>query len=229
MLSQKIKKGPFTKTDYWFDEEPKWRLIGGYIQSPSRRNIPLMTRSSFFTIHIDLKPSEEELLSAMDKGTTYEIRRAEREGVTADADGNVEDFIPFFNAFAETKGIEGTDLNYMKYDKSMVITRAFHGDDLLVMHAYVEDDKRGRLNMSASRLIGEDEDFKKSRALIGYANRYLHYQDILHFKNSGKGIYDFGGYAKDTNEKAMAGINKFKLGFGGEVVEEFNYHPRLLR
>lgn len=225
MLKQRIKKGLITKIDRWFDENPTLQLLNGYIQSPVEKDIPLMNRSSFYTIHIDLQHDDETLLNEMDKGTAYEIRRAEREGITTDAKGKVEDFVSFFNAFAEAKGIEGTNLKYMQYDCPIVITRAFHGNDLLVMHAYIQDDKRGRLNMSASRMIREDEDFKKMRALMGYANRYLHLQDILHFKKTGKDIYDFGGYAKDTYDKALKGINKFKESFGGRIVEEYNYSP----
>lgn len=228
MLKQEIKKGPITKIDRWFDEKPTLRLFSGFIQSPVKRSIPMMKRSSFFTTHIDLSKNETDLLDDMDKGTSYEIRRAEREGITADAFGSIEEFVPFFNAFAKTKGIEGADMKYMNYNRKMVITRAFHKDDLLVMHAYVEDDKRGRLNMSASRMIEEGEDFKKMRALIGYANRYLHFHDILYFQKQNKQVYDFGGYAKDTEDKSLIGINKFKLGFGGEIVEEFNYRPVLL-
>lgn len=227
-LEQKIRKGPITKTDFWFSKAPKTQLFNGYFQSPVNKDIPGMKRSSFYTIHIDLTKDAESLLAEMDKGTSYEIRRAEREGIRCDAEGSKEDFAIFFNAFAADKGIEGTNLNYMQYSAPMVITRAFCGDDLLVMHAYIEDEHRGRLNMSASRLIKEQEDFKKTRALIGYANRYLHFQDMLHFKKTGKNIYDFGGYAKGTEDKTLDGINKFKLGFGGTIVEEFNYRSKFL-
>lgn len=223
MLVQKINKSIITKKDLWFSENPSFRILSSYIQSPIKKDIPFMKRTSFHTIHIDLGKSEEELLSEMDKGTSYEIRRAEREGIICDTKGDIDLFINFFNEFAKEKGIEGTSKGYVNFDVPMIITRAFTGDDLLVMHAYIEDERRVRLNMSASRRIRNGEDFKKTRALIGYANRHLHFQDILHFKKSGKKFYDFGGYAKDTDDKSLEGINKFKLGFGGEIVEEYNY------
>jgi hypothetical protein len=227
MLKQKIKKGFLQKEDIWFSENPTFQLFRSYIQSPVMKDIPGMKRSHFYTIFIDLSNDEEFLLSEMDKGTSYEIRRAKKEGIQFKAGGDLSEFVDFFNLFASSKGIEGTSLNYVQFEPQMRITKAYLGEEILVMHSYVEDERRGRLCMSASRVTKAD-DPKKDRALIGYANRFLHFQDMLMFKSEGKAIYDFGGYAKGTEDQALSGINQFKINFGGKIVEEFNYRPVLL-
>jgi lipid II:glycine glycyltransferase (peptidoglycan interpeptide bridge formation enzyme) len=228
MVEQRIKKGFLTKRDLWFSEQPGFQIVNSYYQSPIKTKIPGMQRSSFYTIHLDLTYDTEMLLAKMGKGTSYEIRRAEREGVRMQEESSLEEFIAFFNRFAYSKGIEGTSLNYLQYAPAMQITSAYVGSELLVMHSYIQDSNRTRLCMSASRVFETDEENKKYRNLIGYANRYLHFQDMLLYKKAGKFIYDFGGYAKDTQDKSLEGINEFKLNFGGHVVEEFNYRPMWL-
>jgi hypothetical protein len=49
-------------------------------------------------------------------------------------------------------------------------------------------------------------------------------KDILHFKNLGFKTFDFGGYAKDTVDEGLKGINNYKLMFGGKPVPCINYY-----
>lgn len=48
---------------------------------------------------------------------------------------------------------------------------------------------------------------------IGRANKYLHWQDILYFKEKGMKSYDWGGCGE---EEAVANISSFKRKFGGK-------------
>jgi lipid II:glycine glycyltransferase (peptidoglycan interpeptide bridge formation enzyme) len=59
------------------------------------------------------------------------------------------------------------------------------------------------------------------RNLIGRANRLLHWDDILFFKNKKYLIYDVGGISIDTTDKEKQAINKFKSCFGGDMVKEY--------
>jgi len=68
---------------------------------------------------------------------------------------------------------------------------------------------------------------KVSKSEIGRANRFLHYEDIKYFKELGYRFYDLGGIAKDTQDDKLQGINKFKEGFGGELVRQYNYYSPL--
>jgi len=49
------------------------------------------------------------------------------------------------------------------------------------------------------------------RNLVGRANKYLTVKNILHFKEEGYKTFDFGGYAKDTSDESLKGINNYKL------------------
>ena len=49
-------------------------------------------------------------------------------------------------------------------------------------------------------------------------------KDIFYFKEKGFKIYDFGGFAKDTNDESLKGINNYKLLFGGKVVPCTDYY-----
>jgi lipid II:glycine glycyltransferase (peptidoglycan interpeptide bridge formation enzyme) len=46
---------------------------------------------------------------------------------------------------------------------------------------------------------------------------------MCELKEKGYEHYDFGGIAKDTDNKSLEGINNFKIKFGGEVIEEHSY------
>jgi CelD/BcsL family acetyltransferase involved in cellulose biosynthesis len=60
------------------------------------------------------------------------------------------------------------------------------------------------------------------RALLGRANRWLHWRDMLHFKQMDLRCYDWGGVFEDESNPKKAGINTFKREFGGNSVRTFN-------
>ncbi len=223
MIKQYIKKGPITKTDYWFADKVRPTLFSSFFQSSYNEKVMGMRRKEFYTSHINLKEDIEQIKGKFDKGTAYEIRRAIKDGVVTEIFEDKSKFINFFNDFAKAKGIKGTSSNYNLFERDIVMTKAIFEDEVLVMHSYLVDDNRARLYMSCSKYL-EIAD-KGKRALLGRANRYLHFKDIEMFKDNGLQIYDFGGYAKDTEDKYLIGINKFKLGFGGSIVKEYNYAP----
>jgi lipid II:glycine glycyltransferase (peptidoglycan interpeptide bridge formation enzyme) len=103
------------------------------------------------------------------------------------------------------------------------MTKAVLDSETLVMHSYIVDEERARLYMSCSQYLTTLD--KQKRALLGRGNRYLHYKDIEIFKKKKLLIYDLGGYAKDTTDKYLIGINKFKMGLGGTIVKEYHHTP----
>ena len=46
----------------------------------------------------------------------------------------------------------------------------------------------------------------------------------LYFKEQGFKVFDFGGYAKDTTDESLKGINNYKLLFRGKVVPCDDYY-----
>ena len=147
-----------------------------------------------------------------------------REEVVCSINENYDYFIDFYNQFAKSKSrefIAKWDLDIFK--SHLLITMACHENVTLVMHSYVLDneDKKARLLHSASdfRSMPSADD----RALVGRANRFLHYNDMLHLKNCGFSVYDFGGIEVDAESTEKTQISSFKLGFGGITVSQSNF------
>jgi Pyruvate/2-oxoacid:ferredoxin oxidoreductase gamma subunit len=76
---------------------------------------------------------------------------------------------------------------------------------------------------SASHFRFLSDDPIVNRNFIGRANRFLHFQDMIYFKELGFKIYDLGGYKLNTTRVDLLNVNKFKDGFRGELVEQSHY------
>jgi hypothetical protein len=97
----------------------------------------------------------------------------------------------------------------------------------LVWHAYVMSGSTAGLLHSSSRFREGESDY---RALVGRANRWLHWKDMLQFRALGMQRYDWGGLFGDESTPERAGINNFKKSFGGQLVRSFDCTlPRSLR
>src|SRR5690606_27848831 len=77
---------------------------------------------------------------------------------------------------------------------------------------------RARLIYSAGRHHPSDKGFN---AMVGRANRLLHWSDMEWFKNHGRSSYDLGGVYTGSTDADLMAVAKFKLGFGGPVVAEW--------
>lgn len=212
--------------DYYFDEP----LTG--CQADLRRYnswslpVPASHAIERWTILIDLTKDKAALWSEVDSSDRYLIRRAERELVEAQQwttpDGSViSDFADFFDAFAAQKHLAPVSrarLNLLAANHSLHLSMAKSGRDVLVWHAYVCAEGRARLLHSASQFRALSE--KQHRNFIGRANRYLHWADLLDFKERGYRTFDMGGWDAGGSEDIQR-ISSFKKGFGGSVAREF--------
>lgn len=215
--------------ELWFGEGPGTERVDvlKYRQSPTRP--PRGRVSEFHTLVIDLGLSEAEIRSGFNKGTDYEARRAEtKDGlVTATVDlsspGTLDAYIAFYNAFTSSKGLppaEPRTLAAYASASALVIREVRIAGELLVLHAYLMREGRTRLLQSASH-FREVED-GSIRGLVGRANRFLHWDDLRYFKASGCSLYDFGGWYEGSEDEEKLNINRFKEGFGGRIVREYN-------
>ncbi len=185
----------------------------------------------FFTSIIRLDKDEEDLFYSMDKKSCrYEIKKALKEKHRIKIVEN-KNYDFFYNIGIEYfKHKYGN--KYKKYIKTLLLKPhnlfknnhklfLIYYDDIFVAgHFYILDPKNkiARLTLSFSKYFYNDY-FKK---LSSYLNRYLHWHDILYFKDKGFLTYDFGGINLDRNSDTY-GITKFKLSFGGEIVKQYNY------
>ncbi|ULQ57949.1 peptidoglycan bridge formation glycyltransferase FemA/FemB family protein [Flavihumibacter rivuli] len=169
------------------------------------------------TLEIDLRQPVETLHGSFQKSYRQQIRQSEEEGITCYFSDDIPFFVDFFNQFAKVKNIHTVTVERMMEMKPFLkLSFAEYQGTVLAVHSYLvdEDTKIVRTFHSATRRL--EDNIERNR--VGKANKYLHYKDMIAFKEMGIETYDFGGIAKDTEQKDLKGINEFKMGFGGEVV-----------
>jgi len=180
------------------------------------------------TYMIDLTRSVEELWSRLSHETAYKIRRArDRDQVTCEVlDPNdpvvIDRFERAYNEFAVTKALPSLDrrrLEGMARAGALDLTRIKDGQgNSIALHANYRNQYRASgVYLPAVYRKCSDSSVRNA---MGRANRYATWRDILHYKEQGLQVFDFGGWYMGTNSE-MLKINEFKRGFGGEVVREY--------
>ncbi|BAZ27956.1 hypothetical protein NIES4074_03860 [Cylindrospermum sp. NIES-4074] len=218
--------------EVWFDEKtekiPKVDVLYYLHQT---QPIPNIQAREFYTILIDLTKSNDDLWENISKNDQYKIRRAGQKDQLKYTFWNsydindelIEEFSNFYDVFAVKKGLSAVKRSRLKsYAKSGVLDIShikLDNGEPLIWHAHYRCNNRAFLLHAASIVHDTDTSYN---SMLGRANRYHYWQDMLRFKDLGIPIYDFGGwYAGNTDQKKL-GINKFKEKFGGEVVKNFS-------
>lgn len=188
----------------------------------------------FYTLVTDLTESEEEIITRFSKSCKYKINRAPREGITIEikagkeiSEQEIKEFIEFFANFWETKGVklsekEGLLQELLQYRdaEALTISKAMVQGETVVYHTHVMDEIHARLLHSASLFRLEET---VSKNVVGFANRYLHKEEILYFKNVGKEKYDWGGAGEEDD---VIEITRFKESFGGQRETQYNFEEK---
>ncbi|MBN1294595.1 MAG: hypothetical protein JXB48_22340 [Candidatus Latescibacteria bacterium] len=222
----------YTSKGLWYQEcyfEESFETVDIDILEYRYRSRPLprsLWRYSF-THLIDLRIKEEQILSNFTPNLRYQIRKAkDREGIEVNMvfppnNHEVDEFIHYFNTFSQKKVIGSIGqgpLNELVLKEMFGISSAFNREGhILTMHGYLvhKIESRVLLLYSVSPLM--ECPSNKTRNVIGGANRYLHYNDMLFFKNAGIRTYDFGGFYIGSTDKKLLDINRFKKMFGGSL------------
>lgn len=209
--------------DVWFEEELPANANVDIVRYQCRPTPIAGARSTpFLSMVSDLDSEASALADAFGKDCRYKIRRADsKDGLTRDwvlnPQTRLQEFSEFFDAFAKQKSQECCDQQWLQaacQAGQLVLTAASRGGEALVWHAYLVSGRSAWLQYSASCFRDKDNDY---RALVGRANRWLHWRDMLDFKESGMTRYDWGGLFEDESIPERAGINTFKKSFGGRI------------
>jgi hypothetical protein len=213
----------------WLDEVDDLDVTGVDIikHNKSLKILPYPLQTSH-TIKINMLADEVGISAGFNKNTRYEIRRAESDGLNCLwlAQPNAADiaaFTSFYDEFAIAKGLAvlnpGELLRYADAGK-LALSHAQKNGECLVWHAYFMGFTTAVLLHSAS--LFRKEESTEIRQVIGRANRWLHWQDMLRIKANGIEVYDLGGWYSGETDTVLLQINKFKEGFGGEIVCEYS-------
>jgi hypothetical protein len=218
-----------TRGEVWYDDEVAETGSVDWIIYYQRSQPVRGTRwEYFYTYGIDLTEPAEKLETQLNEDTAYKIRRArERDRIVCEAcdsrDSAVLDhFEEMYNQFAATKGLsplERRRVDSMAAAGRLDLSAAKDSQgNVLVYHGSYCDHRRAT-QLYLPSLYRNFSD-NATRSLIGRANRFLTWSDILRFKDRGLKSFDFGGWYAGS-DPAMLKINNFKKGFGGQVLREY--------
>lgn len=182
------------------------RLEPNYLWSGLKETVALQPAQ---TLILDLKLNEEELLAAMHQKTRYNIRLANKKGVTVRL-GTRDDFKDFWRLMRQT----GARDNFGTHSKSHYETLLQNPEFIKLFVAEV----KGQVIAAGLFAFYLDKvtylhgaSNYKQRALM--APYLLQWEVIKQAQKEGYQFYDFYG----IDEKKWPGVTRFKLGFGGRV------------
>jgi len=215
----------------WFAEEPVKRPgITTYHEAAFKGK----GATEFITLVNDISEDEDAIKSHFSKSCKYKVNRAAREDVRIEikdsasiTDDDIEDFLSFFGTFWESKETEFTEYTSVKNDlvdyrnsNALSIGIGKVAGQTAIYHTHIYDDKTARLLHSASLYRLQEDEEGNTKNLIGMANRYLHFQEMLHFKSLGLSVYDWGGAGRGED---VINITEFKESFGGDLKTYYDF------
>jgi len=208
--------------EVWYDEEPP-SDCGVDVVLHRQRATPIAAAQvvPFLSLVSDLSVNEDAIADRFGETCRYQVRRAETKDrlsmeFIVDPESRLDEFRAFFDAFAGQKSLAPADPRWLIAAckaRQLALASASRNGETLVWHAYVMSGTTARLQHSGSYFRNKENDY---RALVGRANRWLHWRTLLRFKEMGMERYDWGGLFEDESVPERAGINNFKRSFGGQ-------------
>jgi lipid II:glycine glycyltransferase (peptidoglycan interpeptide bridge formation enzyme) len=169
---------------------------------------------------LDITPSEDELLSSMHKKHRYNIKYAQRKGVTVKEAADESDFDVFYKLFDDTNKRQkyyGRPRLYLKNlwdmflekDMARILTAYYQDEPLASWMFFIHDD------VIYYPYGGSSE---KHRNLFG--SNLVAWEGIKIGKKMGCNTFDMWGTAVDPEDKEdpYYGFTNFKMKFGGKHV-----------
>lgn len=181
-------------------------------------------KESEFTLLVHLSEyNEDELWSNLQSNARNHINRGLRYGIECIYNDDLDTFYPIYHRFIQLKGMSVLPKSvFIELKMHLKFSFAVKDENILAVHCYLLNikNKSARLFCSASPRLENTEDVQ----LISIANKLLTYQDMIYFKKSGFLHFDFGGFAPQTNDQQLLGINRFKKLFGGQLHQYYSYY-----
>ena len=174
------------------------------------------------TVLVDLLPGEAAILAAMKPKWRYNIGLAKKHGVTVTQSGEAA-LDTFYQLLTQTAARDGIAVHSAEYYKALfelcrgggsggeelALYTASHSGDTLAAIVVL---RRGK---TATYLYGASANLKRN-LMAPYALQWQAMQDA---KAAGCAVYDlFGIPPNDDPAHPMAGLYRFKTGFGGSII-----------
>ncbi|ASB48699.1 lipid II:glycine glycyltransferase FemX [Alkalitalea saponilacus] len=221
---------------HWAAEDDYYDLEGNWIGPPAkniqemrlnyntinwnlRKSLTNLLPSN--TVFLNLRKSEEQILASMKPKTRYNIRLAERKGVSVKEYG-MENLQIWYNLYKETSIRNGLYLHNIEYFRTVLTAKAKNTNSPADVHLLVAE--AGNEPLSAMFLVisGNRATYLYGASASNHKNYMgsyaLQWKAIQMAKEKGCTDYDMFGVAPNPNpEHPMYGLYRFKTGFGGEI------------
>jgi len=187
------------------------------------------------TVIIDLSATEEEMLARMKQKTRYNIRLAEKKGVTVRA-GSVNDLSMLYKMYAETSVRDGFVIRDEEYYQTVwkIFMQSLHGQpSAQPLIAEVNDEPVAAIFLfSFARRAYYVYGMSRGAHREKMPTYLLQWEAMKRAKTAGCVTYDLWGAPDEFNESdSMWGVFRFKEGLGGGVVctlGAYDYAPNKL-
>jgi peptidoglycan pentaglycine glycine transferase (the first glycine) len=218
----RLKETKLSRSFFWrFEPVLELGNPEGLIPREMRRNDPQNPAS---TILLDLTPTHEQLLANMHQKTRYNVRVAEKHGVTTRIGTHPDDLKTFLDLMDETARRDG----FVQHDRAYLEAtyRALSAQHM----ARIRIAERNGTALAANfeTLCGDTVTYlygaSSSASRETMAPYALHWDAIAAAKRDGFGMYDFWGAnpfskAAFSYKPSWEGITRFKRGWGGRQVD----------
>jgi len=170
------------------------------------------------TVMMDISKTEDELISQMDQKTRYNVRLGARQGIEVRLENNEEAINIFSNLMNETAKRQGFLAHSKRYyEKVLEVLSSHNMANLLIAYhenkplaAWMLFNYKNTLYYPYGASTADNRNLKASNLLAWEAIKYG--------KRLGCTQFDMWG-AKDDKSSDGWGFTKFKLSYGGELVE----------
>jgi len=234
MLITTYRKRGIRISHVWFMEErdslPDIDTDIFYVHDCAFDNIPTFSAivAKQRTWVSNLTMSEDDIMRGLSSESRRRIRRAQDDGISVNVftsrellarESLLEEFGSCHERMFEQKGLSSIFNNdilktYIEADM-LVLTVASYGGRNIAFHSYITSKERVRGHYSVSVFRDGNMDSK----ILQNANLYLHFKDMLYFKNRGVTYYDWAGIQSFENPSS---IDLFKMKFPGEKRIHYN-------
>ncbi len=184
-----------------------------------------------WTLRVDLRPDEAAILAQMKQKGRYNIRVAEKKGITLRTTDKSEEISAFYKILKGTGGRDGFAIHEEAYYQTFVKEATIGKWGVL----YVAENEGMIVGGILVTFYGETAMYYYGASSYEYralmAPYLLQWTAMRDGKKQGCKWYDFMGIAPpDEPNHSYAGITQFKTKFGGETVEytkarEFVFRP----
>jgi lipid II:glycine glycyltransferase (peptidoglycan interpeptide bridge formation enzyme) len=196
--------------------EPRWQRSPSFVQgfrTPDHYDNYMEPKD---TLYVDLRPSEEEILAQMKPKGRYNIRVAQRHGVSVVEDTSERGLADFLRVYRRTTSRQDMGVKPASYFRTLVSIAS----PLKQASLFFAEYKGRRLATALVTYLGRKATYFFGGSLILHrhvmAPYLLHFEIMRRAKALGYEWYDFWGIApKDASDHPWQDFSAFKRKFGG--------------